>query len=149
MANESILKLTKSKAIELHNTISVMTGSNQHKLLRHQVQQAITKAWPEILTGKPAPDAPATDPNETRNVPVTARELRALGEGILSLLSRKDKAGQPDVIGQEFAILIQLAETCRISKWVTSQIKVDDVPEDDIADPAVDIDVKAPVPTAQ
>lgn len=133
MANTT-LKLTRSQAVELHNIINVMTGSANYKLLRSQIQENILELWPEIRTTETQ-----TSEDEVRPLSVSSREQKALAEGLLTLINKKDTSGQ-DINGAEFNFLFRVAKTCKVSKWLGTQFNLEEIPDFD-----EDLDDEVPV----
>lgn len=111
------LLLSKEKATELFNAINVMPGAGQHRLLRHRIQLEIKSLWPELTDGKPPEKGIVLAP---RVIKLDDRQMRALAEGILILMAGDPRDGNSN--GGNFAVLHELAVSCRCWTWVEEQL---------------------------
>ncbi len=123
---EAKLMLTREKAATLYSLIHMMTGAVAFRAKREEVQKKVAKAWPEILETTPA-SAADRNPKEKREVILNEREQKAMGEGLLSLVT-KEAAN-----GADYTNCLELAGTLRISTWYRKATTVQEVPEFDEA----------------
>ncbi len=110
--------LTRASAVELVQAILAATGEKNYRAARDQARATIVKAWPEIMGG----ESVITDEHETRSVAFTDKQLRAMGEGFLSLLA------QPNSNGADMVIVRKMATTLQLTKWLDHFLGVDDSP---------------------
>jgi hypothetical protein len=123
---EAKLLLTREKAATLYSLIHLMTGAVAFRAKREEVQKKLSKAWPEILETTPA-SADDRDLKEKREVILNEREQKAMGEGLLSLVTKENANGA------DFTNCLELASVLRISTWYRKATTVQEVPEFDEA----------------
>lgn len=112
------MSLTRLQTVELYTSIVAMTGENAYKAARDQVRNSLAKAWPEIL------DKDAVTPEgEARDVLFTSKQLRAMGEGFLSL--NKDTKNN----GNDFLLVARMAEYLKLTKWLNHFSGIDTIPD--------------------
>ncbi len=118
------LLISREKAATLYTIIHIMTGAVSFRAKREEVQKKLGKAWPEILESEPAP-ADERDTKEKRVVVLNDREVKAMGEGLLSL------ANKAEANGADYSNCLELANTLRIGTWFRRATTVQEVPEFD------------------
>ena len=122
--------------------IRAMKGSGAqvaaYKLLRDEVSGKLQTAFPELLEKADAWPEKAV----RRGITLNARQLRAIGHGLVDLISR-DECNGVDVSG-----VMTVADLIRIRGYVYSMVKPDAADElpCDLDDEQVDSDPPAPKP---
>jgi hypothetical protein len=134
----AVLRLTRRKAIELHNTINIMAGPVPYQLLRRQVLQAIIKVWREIkeLPKPPVEGVPPAviDEAEVRKVLITGRQQRAVGEGLYELTNIKEHGKVQPLTDAQFASVMDMAEVVGVAGWLETKILENVKPENELPD---------------
>jgi hypothetical protein len=109
--------LTRASALEMVQCILSATGEKSYRAAREQVRSALEKVWPDVR------DTTLTsDPKDARPITFTEKQLRAMGEGFLSLLS------QPISNGADMAAVARMAANLGITRWLNHFLKTDDLP---------------------
>ncbi len=114
-------ELKRVTATELIQAIMAATGEKSYRAAREQVRLALIKAWPEAMG-----ESPIGEQDEARRVVFTDKQLRAMGEGFLSLLSATNSNGS------DMIVVMRLAAELKITKWMDHYLKVEDLPGLDI-----------------
>jgi hypothetical protein len=120
---EAKLLLTRAQATTIYSLIHLMTGQVSFRAKREEVQKKLSTTWPEIMVTTPSMDE--RDAKEKREVILNEREQKAMGEGLLSLVSQ-EKAN-----GADYKNCLELACLLRISTWFRKAATVQEVPEFD------------------